>query len=144
MKELSVETSPAVPEVFANYPDRVRKKMWFLRELILETARELDGLTAIEETLKWGEPSYVTKHGSTLRMDWKKKSPEHYALYFKCTSKLVETFRSVYENMFSFEGNRAIVFHLDEQIPRNELKTCIACALRYHKVKHLPKLGIDT
>ena len=128
--------------VFDNYPDKVRKKMLRLRQLILETATELDDITTLEETLKWGEPSYITKYGSTLRMDWKSNKPDQYAMYFKCTSRLVETFKIVFMDKFVYEGNRAIVFKMDDQIPKNELKKCIRAALSYHKVKQLPTLGI--
>lgn len=113
-----------------------------LRKLVLEAASEMEGLTSLEETLKWGEPSYLAKNGSTLRMDWKEKKPDQYALYFKCTSKLVETFKEVFHDQFTYEGNRAIVFKLDHPIPERELKECIKAALGYHKVKHLPRLGI--
>lgn len=139
---MEVNTNPEVEIIFANYPDIVRKKMLLLRELILETTKELEGVTTLEETLKWGEPSYITKHGSTLRMDWKSKSPDQYAMYFKCTSRLVETFKTVFKNDFEFEGNRAIVFQLKDQIPKKELKECIKATLTYHKVKQLPTLGI--
>jgi len=96
----------------------------------------------MEETLKWGEPSYLVKGGSTIRIDWKLKTPNQYAMYFKCTSALVPTFRMVYKGLFTFEGSRAITFQMDERIPKKELKSCIKAALRYHKVKHLPTLGI--
>ena len=99
-------------------------------------------ITEIEETLKWGEPSYLAKNGSTLRMDWKSKTPQQYALYFKCTSRLVETFKKVFKNNFNFEGNRAIVFQMDDAISKAELKACIKATLTYHKVKHLPTMGI--
>jgi len=142
MKNLDIKTNTEVGLIFANYPDSVRSKMFELRELIIETAEEIDGLTNLEETLKWGEPSYITKHGSTLRMDWKSKAPDQYAMYFKCTSRLVETFRAVFKNDFEFEGNRAIVFQLKDRIPKKELKECIKATLTYHKVKQLPTLGI--
>lgn len=142
MKNFELKTNPEVELVFANYPEEVRNKMIGLRELIFETAKDLEGVTTLEETLKWGEPSYLTKHGSTLRMDWKAKTPNQYAMYFKCTSRLVETFRVVFENTFDFEGNRAIIFQMDDQIPKNELKECIKATLCYHKVKQLPTLGI--
>ena len=57
----------------------------------------------LEETLKWGEPSYLTKYGSTVRMDWKEKNPEQFAVYFKCTSALVPTFKTIYKDKFKFE-----------------------------------------
>ena len=142
MKDLQIEVNPEVKLVFDNYPDSVRDKLLALRELVIETAREIDGLAKIEETLKWGEPSYLTKSGSTIRIDWKAKTPDQYAMYFKCTSRLVETFRERFPHQFAFEGNRAIVFRLNDEIPVNELKYCIKVALTYHRVKHLPRLGI--
>jgi hypothetical protein len=143
MKNIKVKTNPEVEVVFANYPAAVREKLLGLRDLIVETARELEGVSTLEETLKWGEPSYITKYGSTLRMDWKAKTPNQYAMYFKCTSRLVETFRTVFKNDFNFEGNRAIVFSMTDRIPKKELKECIKATLSYHKVKHLPTLGIS-
>lgn len=142
MKQLSINTDPAVKEVFGKYPPAIRKKMKSLRKLIIETAREMDDVSEIDETLKWGEPSYIAKKGSTFRIDWKEKQPDQYAMYFNCNSSLVPTFRIVYKGVLSFEGNRAITFKLDEELPVDELKDCIRAALRYHKVKQLPTLGI--
>lgn len=142
MKTLKIKTNPEVELVFNKYPDSVQKKIFNLRKLIIETANEIEGITDLEETLKWGEPSYLTKNGSTIRIDWKSKTPNQYAMYFKCTSKLVQTFKMIYKNIFEFEGNRAIIFQIQDNIPTEELKTCITTALTYHKVKHLPTLGI--
>ncbi|MEQ8218628.1 MAG: DUF1801 domain-containing protein [Arenibacter sp.] len=142
MGELKVKTNPKVDAVFANYPDFVRDKMQALRELVLETAEETEGVYQLEETLKWGEPSFVTKDGSTLRMDWKEKTPDQYAMYFHCTSRLVDTFRLVFNQKFQYEGKRAIVFQLNQTIPKEELKECIKASLTYHKVKELITLGI--
>ena len=142
MGNLKLITSPKVDAVFANYPGFVRDKMQSLRELVIETAEETEGVYKLEETLKWGEPSFVTKDGSTLRMDWKEKTPEQYAMYFHCTSRLVDTFRLVFNHKFQYEGKRAIVFQLNQKIPKAELKECIKAALTYHKVKELITLGI--
>jgi len=126
---------------FESYPSFIRNKMYSLRKLVIQTATEIDGLNVLEETLKWGEPSYITKNGTTIRMDWKDSRPDEYAMYFHCQTKLVDTFREIYGDKFKFEGNRAIVFNRDEKIAENELKHCISIALNYHKVKHLPLLG---
>lgn len=134
-------SDPKVKKVFEKYPKNVRKQLLSLRQLVLNTASEIDGLEKLEETLKWGEPSYLTKHGSTIRMDWKEKNPNQYAIYFKCTSRLVETFKTIYTNKFFFEGKRAIIFQLNDKIPQIELKHCITLALTYHKIKQLPLLG---
>lgn len=142
MRKLVLKTDTMVREVFKKYPDTVRKKMQFLREMVIETAEETDEIEELKECLKWGEPSFVTKNGSTLRMDWKSKTPEQYAMYFQCSSRLVSTFKLVFSQTFQFEGNRAIIFQLNQEIPEMELKKCIKAALSYHKVKHLITLGI--
>ncbi|WP_136466602.1 DUF1801 domain-containing protein [Flagellimonas onchidii] len=142
MGTLQIQSNPAVASVFDNYPDAVRSKMEALRQLVLQVAQETPEITKLEETLKWSEPSYLAPKGSTLRMDWKAKAPRQYALYFQCSSMLVNTFKMVYGNTFSYEGNRAIVFQLEDELPMEELKNCIRTTLQYHKVKHLPSLGL--
>ncbi len=142
MKDFKLNTSQNVKTVFDNYPETVKDKMLNLRELILETAKETEEVLELEETLKWGEPSYIAKHGSTLRIDWKKKTPNQYAMYFNCSSQLVATFRIVFKQTFDFEGNRALVFQINEPLPENELKQCVKAALRYHKIKKLQLLGL--
>ena len=139
---LQIETDSRVDNVFNNYPDFVKHKILHLRSLILNVAESTEGICNIEETLKWGEPSYLVKKGSTIRIDWKTKNPDQYAIYFKCTSKLVETFKIIFSDTFKYEGHRAIIFKMDDKIPEAELKQCIEIALKYHKVKQLPLLGL--
>jgi len=138
---MDIDSHPAVAQKIQNYPDHVRPKMEALRALILETAEEIGSIKKLEETLKWGEPGYIAPKGSTLRMDWKEKYPEQYALYFKCTSQLVPTFREIFGDQLKFENNRAVVFHLNEKLPVSALKTCIQMTLCYHQLKTKPLLG---
>mgnify|MGYP002631511259 CR=1 FL=1 len=130
--------SPEVASVFDQYPEEIRPRLLFLRDLIFETAAETDGVGALQETLKWGEPSYLTaetKSGSTVRIGWKEKK-DHYAIYFKCTTDLIPTFRSKYPTTFKYEGTRAITFNLEDDIPAEELRDCISLALTYHQRKN--------
>jgi hypothetical protein len=138
---MKLSENPKVKEKFESYPDFVKKQMYALRNLVIQTADEVEGLEKLEETLKWGEPSYITKNGSTIRMDWKASRPDVYAMYFHCQTKLIDTFKELYRDHFTFEGNRAIVFNCNEKVAENELKHCISIALNYHKLKHLPLLG---
>jgi uncharacterized protein YdhG (YjbR/CyaY superfamily) len=138
---LTLHQHPDVAAKFASYPEVASKKLTDLRELIMEVADQLDHVKEMEECLKWGEPSYLVKQGSTLRIDWKPRAPDHYAMYFKCTSKLVPTIREIHGDTFTYETNRALRFKLDEPIPKDPLKECIAMALSYHRLKHLPLLG---
>ncbi len=128
--------NPEVATIFATYPEKFRNKLLILRQLIFDTALKTEGVGVLEETLKWGEPSYLAKKGSTIRIDWKPKTPNQYAIYFKCTSLLVPTFKKLYPNEFTFEGNRAIVFNLDDKIPVIKLRHCIEMALTYHTIKN--------
>ena len=126
----------AVALAFDAFPPAMRRKLMALRKLILDTAAATEGVGEIEETLKWGEPAYVTaqsKSGSTVRIGWKKSAPSQYAMYFNCQTNLVETFRTLFPREFSFEGNRAIVFTASDSLPRDALAFCVAAALTYHR-----------
>ena len=130
--------NPAVEQVFKAYPAAVRRKLMALRELIFRAAASTDGVGPLEETLKWGEPAYLTSRtgsGSTIRIDWKRAAPTQYAMYFNCRTNLVDTFRTMFPGEFAFEGERAIVFEAAKPVPRDALAVCIAAALTYHRRK---------
>jgi hypothetical protein len=131
-------TDPAVDAVFSAYPKPVKAKLLALRRLIFDTAKATGGVGALEETLKWGQPSYLTpetKSGSTIRIDQVKSSANQYAVYFHCQTDLVETFRQLYPTELSYEGNRSIILNADEAIPEQALRHCVALALTYHLSK---------
>jgi hypothetical protein len=130
--------SKAVAAVFDPYPKAMRGKLMALRRLIFDTAERTDGVGRLEETLKWGQPSYLTPEtnsGTTVRIDRVKYDPELYALYVPCQTNLVDTFRELYPREFRFEGDRAILLRLDSAIPEERLRHCIALALTYHRRK---------
>lgn len=139
---MEIIESPQAVNLINNYPKEISKKLHFLRSLIIQTAIETSAVEKIEETLKWGEPSYITKNGSTIRIDWKRKTPHQYAMYFHCKTKLVDTFKEVYQDTFIYESNRAIIFTTKDRIPIDELKHCIELSLNYHTIKNLPLLGL--
>ncbi|WP_242014604.1 DUF1801 domain-containing protein [Vibrio alginolyticus] len=112
-----------------------------LRNTVLTIASELK-LGEVEESLKWGEPSYSVKTGSPVRMDWKQKTPSRYYLFFNCQTKLVDTFRELYSDSLEFQGNRAIILSLSAPLPEASIKTCLELALTYQKRKNLPLLGM--
>lgn len=125
---------------FVSYPENARTQLMRIRNLIFEAAEDSE-LGEITETLKWGEPSYLAREGSTVRIDWKQKCPHQLFVYFHCKTRLVDTFREVYRGVFNFEGNRAIVLPISGELPLKELKHCISMSLQYHEIKHLPLLG---
>lgn len=121
--------------MFAAYPRAVKTKLMFLRQLILDVAARTKGVGELEETLRWGQPSYLTtqtKSGSLVRIDQLDAGAGTYAMYFHCQTTLVDTFRSMYPNKFTFAGNRSIVFSNNKKIPLKELRHCVSLALTYH------------
>ena len=117
------------------YPKPLKAKLLALRRLIFDTAKTTKGVGALQETLKWGQPSYLTtetKSGSTIRIDRVKSTANQYAVYFHCQTDLVETFRELYPTQLRYGGNRSILLKVDGGIPEPELRHCVALALTYH------------
>jgi hypothetical protein len=131
----------AVEAVFSTYPVPVKARLLALRRLIFDTADTTEGVGALQETLKWGQPSYLTtesRSGSTVRIDQVKAEAGRYAVYFHCQTDLVETFRELYPDL-RYGGNRSIILDAGEMLPENALRHCIALALTYHARKRKTK-----
>jgi hypothetical protein len=127
-----------VQKKFESYPEHIRPKLQHLRQLILDVAASDESIGELEETLKWGEPAYLTtktKSGTTVRIDWKPKYPDQYAMYVNCQTTLVDTFRSLFPDL-KCEGDRAVVFDINQALPENEVQVCISMALKYHLTKN--------
>lgn len=140
IKKSIIPINPEVAAVFDSYPQNVKTRLLFLRQLIFDTAASIEGIREIEETLKWGEPSYLTpksKSGSTIRIAWKESQKEQYSMFFKCTANLVPAFKDKFPQKFKYGGNRSIDFKINDKVPIKELKQCIALALTYHRNKKL-------
>lgn len=129
-----------VQKKFDSYPDHIRPLILQLREVIFSVAESLD-LGEVDESLKWGEPSYQVKGGSPVRMDWKEKHPDQYFLFFHCQTKLVDTFRELYSERLVLEGNRAIVLQTNKKFPQKAIRHCVEIAMTYKRNRHLPLLG---
>jgi len=128
-------SDPAVDAAFSAYPKPIRAKLLALRRLIFDTAKATEGVGALQETLKWGQPSYLTpetKSGSTIRIDQVKSATGQYAVYFHCQTDLVATFRELYPRELSYGGNRSILLDAADELPQAALRHCVALALTYH------------
>ena len=132
--------SAAVAAVINAYPPQARAQCLALRELIYRVAADTPGVGELTETLKWGEPAYLTaasRSGSTLRLGWKASKPTCIGLYFICTTDLLSTFRTMFPHDFVFEGNRALLFELGVPLASDALAVCIELALTY-RVRRAP------
>lgn len=129
------EMPPQVAEVFNRFPPEARQLLFELRSLIFETADGHPEVGTLTETLKWGEPAYLTeetKSGSTIRLGWKSATPATAYLYFICRTNLVDRFQAMFGEELACEGNRAVALPLTEPIRRGALQDCIEAALTYH------------
>jgi Domain of unknown function (DU1801) len=124
-----------VAQVFDAYPPAQRRKLLRLRGLIYTVAAGTDGVGPLEETLKWGQPAYLTpktQSGSTIRLGLLGAAADS-AMFFNCQTTLVSTFKSLFPSDFEYSGNRAMVFSTDAKLPVDALVVCIKAALTYHR-----------
>lgn len=126
--------APDVAAVLDGYPADLRDRLMRLRGLIYETAAATDGVGALEETLKWGEVSYLTPSGSgtTVRIGRDKRSGRP-AVFVNCQTDLLGRYRALYPDAFSYDGERGVV--LGDAPDEQALKHVIALALTYHARK---------
>jgi hypothetical protein len=142
MKPFSDES---VAAVFESYPAGTRKSLLTIRKLIFDTAKRTPGVGNITETLKWGQPSYLTtetKSGSIIRIDTLKLKPGSFAIYVHCQTTLIDSFKARFGDAFNYDGNRAIIFSETQCIPEEKVSECIALALTYHLAKRHKRVPI--
>lgn len=118
--------SPEIQAAYDTFPASVRNGAMALRALIYETAKGIDAPT---ECLRWGQPSYITPIGSTLRIGIPKSGG--FALYVHCQSTVISQFSQVFGADFQIEGNRAVLFQTVDEIQPEKLGLLIKHALTY-------------
>lgn len=131
---------PEIKAKFSTYPAHAQKQLAAVRYLIFSITEE-HGLGKVVETLKWGEASYSVKGGTPIRIDWKPTDPDTIKVYFHCQTRVIDTVREIYPDEFRYEGNRALVIPIIQDIQIGPLGHCLQMALRYHRLKHQPLLG---
>lgn len=126
--------SADVKTVFDGYALPARGKLLSIRNMIFEVAVKNNCIGPIEESLKWGQPSYspVSKSGSPVRLGIEKKTINKVGLYVHCGTTLIETFKHIYPDEFIFSGNRALLFGFNDDLPDDPLRHVITIALTYY------------
>ncbi|MCB1407007.1 MAG: DUF1801 domain-containing protein [Rhodobacteraceae bacterium] len=134
--------TPPVPAriaaVWARYPGAMRGRFQTLRGLIYTVAAETEGVGPLTETLKWGQPAYLTeasRSGTTIRLGTVKSAPAACAVLVSCQTTLIESFRAQFAGDLAFDGNRAMVLVPDRGLPVGALRLCLLSALTYHAAK---------
>ncbi|WP_375172632.1 DUF1801 domain-containing protein [Pseudooceanicola sp.] len=126
----------AVVQVLAALPVAQAARLRELRTLILRTAAETEGVGPLTETLKWGEPAYLTeasRSGSTLRIGPVRGRTDQVALFVNCRTTLADTFRARFGPSLRIEGDRALPLDVTGPLDEDVLRECIALTLTYHR-----------
>lgn len=125
--------SPAVADAYQALPSSARKTALVLRDLIFDVAAQTPQAGPIEETLRWGQPSYITpktKSGSTLRIGATKAGEA--AIFAHCGTQIISTYAATFPDMDQIEGNRAVIFPSADDIAPERLRLLIRHGLTYH------------
>jgi hypothetical protein len=123
-----------VNRAFGALPAPIGKRLLQVRDLIFATAAADDKVGRLTETLKWGEPAYLTDEtgsGSTIRLG-RLKDSEQAAILFNCKTTLVDTFRERFPDAFEYRQTRALLLPVAGKLPKQELSVCLSLALTYH------------
>jgi hypothetical protein len=131
-------TAPKLPRevsrAFDALPAPIGRRLLQVRALIFATAAAHDEIGGLTETLKWGEPAYLTDEtgsGSTIRLG-RLKDSERAAILFNCKTTLVDTFRERFPDEFEYRQTRALLLPVAGKLPKQELSVCLSLALTYH------------
>ncbi|MEM9939697.1 MAG: DUF1801 domain-containing protein [Pseudomonadota bacterium] len=128
---------PDVANVLNASPSITNSCLEDIRSLIYRVASGLPEVGPLTETLKWGQPSFLTnktKSGTTIRLGWD-ETGNTVSLFVHCQTSLVGEWRALYEGELAFIGNREISIPTNTPLPRKTLQHCIAMALTYHSRK---------
>lgn len=126
-------SDPKMAETYAAFAPLERAGLLALRQLIFDVADREPQVGPLEETLKWGQPAYLTsetKSGTTLRLGLPKTGG--YAIFCHCQTTVVSDFRTLFGDDFTYDGNRAVVFSTDDDLQLDKLALLVSAALRYH------------
>jgi hypothetical protein len=122
-------------EIYGEYPNKVKAYLLEMRKIILDTAKKEKDVGAIEEVLRWGQPTFLTrdtKSGTMIRIDRYKKQDDKIAIFFHCQTQIITMIALKYGDKLTYDGNRAIIFDLNKALPKRVIKDCALLALRYY------------
>ena len=96
-----------------------------MRAFIFSIAENLD-LHAIEESLKWNQPSYVCKGGTAVRIG---EQAGKIGYFVSCQTSIIETLKEEFPDC-DYDKTRGLLLDADSQIP-DVASSLIRAALQY-------------
>ncbi|SMX44254.1 DUF1801 domain-containing protein [Octadecabacter ascidiaceicola] len=123
--------STAARDAFAAFPQPARDTLMSLRAMIYEIGKTLP-VGRIEESTKWGQPSYATPDtnlATPIRLGLSKAGDP--AIFTHCQTTVMNDFRALAPPDMAFDGNRAVHLPTDSALNLDELAPLIRAALTY-------------
>lgn len=127
--------SAALQSRIATWPETAQQRLWQCRALFLAVA-EAAAVGPLDETLKWGQPSWrpvKPRTGSTLRMDWNPKFPDKVSLFVDCKTDLAARMREIYPDLPVNDGRRHLAIDLAAPLPEQAISHLAEMTLTYHR-----------
>ncbi len=121
--------SHKIRDVFMRVPDPARSGMLYLRDKLYEIAKTIPATKGLDESLKWGQPSYVPKSGigTPLRLG---QTDEGFGLFVHCQTTVISEFASLTSNV-NIDGNRGVLFTSMDEVKGSNLEPMICHAMTY-------------
>ena len=140
----------AIKKAYDAYNKDDRKVLLAVRDMIYATASTDERIGTLTETLKWGEPAYLTEAtgaGSTLRLGYSKlvQGP---AMFVSCSTPLLRHLKSLdTEGTLDYFGLRDIAIPQSGEVwtpqQKKMLQTCILETFTYHLNKKKIKKAME-
>lgn len=124
-------STPAVNAAFDVGDPVAGRGLLVLRALVFDTAAKVRGIGPLEEAVRWGQPAYLTRVGSTLRLGVSKTA--RFAIFVHCRTTLISDFITAFPGQDRIEGTRAILFDDPSEISETRHGWLIARAITYRK-----------
>jgi hypothetical protein len=116
------------------WSDPAQSALLSCRSLFHTIATRVD-IGPLDETLKWGQPSWrpiKPRTGSTLRLNWSPKSPTELAIFVDCKTDLAARMQTLYPHLPANDGGRRMAIDLNSPLPETALSHLAEMTFSYH------------
>lgn len=128
------EMPEPVAAAFRAMPEQARVPLLAVRGILLDAAAADPRIGPLTETLKWGEPAYLTAatgSGSTVRLGVS-RSDARPALFVNCRTSLAADIAELHGATFGYQAARAVLLPTDIAAHADAIRHAVTLALTYH------------
>lgn len=127
--------SAEVGHAFSLFSRAGRQRLLRVRQRIFDLAAGVEAVGAIQESLKWGEPSYVStkrKCGTPIRL--RLAADDTFGLSVHCQTSIIAELKKAHPGL-RYDGSRSLLLPVAVEPPVEVIDQLIRLALTYHRNK---------